>query len=351
MLTALHVAANGFSFHVSTAPDWNQLFQKTNGWLGADVAYSIPLTDNKSVWLFGDTLVGQVAGGKRLHCRMIHSSIALQQTGEAPQFFYPTDKKHNPESFMKSPAAHTDFWLSDGVRTGRGLFIFMQQVAWTGGGVWGFHCIGTWLASVENPDAPPARWKITTKKLPFTSLASGEDATLGAETLQADGYIYVYGYANPQHSAAQKNLILARTPENELDDFNAWEFFSNGHWTKDFQNITPMFFGAPPEGSVSWQPFLKKYVFVYTDGIGGKIVMRLSDAPEGPWTVPVTLYQCPEMGISREVFCYAAKAHPEWSATNELLISYASNSQSFSEVLNDTRLYWPRFIRVKFENP
>lgn len=350
-LSALHAAADNFDFRVSTAPEWNDLFQKTNGWLGADVAYSISLATNKTVWLFGDTFVGQTAGGKRVHCRMIHSSIAIQQLGEAPKFFYPTDKKHNPESFMKSPATKTDFWLSDGARTGRGLYYFMQQVAWTGGGVWGFRCIGTWLAFVENPDAPPAHWKITTKKLPFTTLADGEDAAWGAETLQNGGYIYIYGYANFQNSPGQKKLILARAPENEVGDFNALEYFSNGNWTKDYRSLAPVFSGAPPEGSVSWQPFLKKFVFVYTDGIWGTIVMRTADAPEGPWSLPIKLYQCPEMGISKNVFCYAAKAHPELSAANELLISYASNSQAESEVFSDTRLYWPRFIRVTFESP
>ena len=349
ILSALHAAAGNFTFRVSTAPGWNQLFQRTNGWVGADVAYSIPLSDNKSVWLFGDTFVGRVADRKRVDCRMIHSSIAIQNLDDAPQFFYPTDKKHNPKSFMKSPDGRTDFWLSDGARTGRGLFLFMQQVEWTGSGAWDFRCIGTWLASVANPDAPPAHWKITTKKLPFTTLPAGEDVTFGAETLQTNGYIYIYGYVNPPNSP-QRKLILARVPENQTDDFSAWEFFSNGSWTKDFHAVTPIFSDAPPEGSVSWQPFLKKFVFVYSDGIWGKIVMRLSGTPEGPWTVPVTLYQCQELQISRDVFCYAAKAHPEMSATNELLISYASNSQSLAEVANDTRLYWPRFIRVRFEN-
>ncbi len=351
MLSALHVTAGDFFFRVATAPEWNQLFQMTNGWAGADAAYSIPLASNKTVWLFGDTFVGQVADGKRIHCRMIHSSIAIQPLGEAPQFFYPTDKNHNPESFIKSLDSKNYFWVGDGARTGRGLFFFMQQVEWTGNSVWDFRCVGTWLGFVENPDAPPARWKITTKKLPFTTLPDGEDATFGSATLQTGGYIYVYGYANFSNSSGQKNLILARAPENELDDFTAWEFYSHGKWIKDFQNIAPIFSGAPPEGSVSWQPFLKKFVFVYTDGIWGKIVMRTAEAPEGPWDPPTMLYQCPEMRISKGVFCYAGKAHPELSAPNELLISYAANSQTASEVFNDARLYWPRFIRVTFENP
>src|ERR1700722_11995449 len=78
MLSALPVTAGDFYFRVSPAPEWNQMFQKTNGWAGADADYSIPLATNKTVWFFGDTFVGQVTGGKRINCRMIHSSIAIQ---------------------------------------------------------------------------------------------------------------------------------------------------------------------------------------------------------------------------------------------------------------------------------
>ncbi|HEU5397611.1 MAG TPA: hypothetical protein VFV81_10605, partial [Verrucomicrobiae bacterium] len=87
---------------------------------------------------------------------------------------------------------------------------------------------------------------------------------------------------------------------------------------------------------------------IYTDGIGGKIVLRTANAPEGPWSGTRFVYQSPEISISPEVICYAGKGHPELSATNELLISYASNSLKYSEVLDDPRLYWPRFIRVTF---
>lgn len=351
VLSMLPAAAGNFPFQVSAPPEWDQLFQTTNGWVGADAAYSVPLATNKTLWLFGDTFAGQVAGGERIHCRMIPNSIAIQLLGEAPQFFYPTDQNHNPQPFLKSPDGRTDFRLSDGVHAGRRLFLFAQQVKRTGNSVWGFHSLGTWLASVKNPNASPARWKITTKKMPFMTLADGEDAAFGAETLLSGGYIYIYGYANFQNSAGQNNLILARAPEDKLDHFRAWEYFSNGNWTKDFRKIAPIFSGAPPEGSVSWQPFLKKFVFVYTDGIWGRIVMRTAGAPEGPWSLPVTLYQCPEMRFSRNIFCYAGKGHPELSATNELLISYAANSQAPPEVLYDARLYWPRFIRVTFESP
>jgi hypothetical protein len=348
-MAMVHFAACALTFQVAEAPEWNQQFERTNGWIGADVAYSFPLAPYKTFWLFGDTFVGQVSNGKRINSRMIHSSIAIQPLGQKLEFFYPKDKQSHPQSFMKSPDGKTDFWLMDGATNEDGLHFLMQQIEWTGDGVWGFRSIGTWLASVKNPDASPARWKISTKKLPFETLPDGEVVSLGSATLQTGGFIYIYGYCNPTNSTAIKQLILARVPENDLKDISAWEFFSNGYWTKNFARTAPIFSGAPPEGSVSWQPFLKKFVFVYTDGIWGKIVMRTADAPQGPWSEPTMLYQCPEMKISPQVFCYAGKGHPELSATNELLISYASNSEKLSEVLSDTRIYRPRFVRVTFE--
>jgi hypothetical protein len=349
MFAVFHTAADDFTFHAAPAPDWDQRFQRSNGWLGADVAYSIPLGANKTLWLFGDTFVGQVSNGKRIKPRMIHSSIAIQQIGGEPQYFFPTNKNGAPASFIGSPAPRSDFWLLDGARTRNGLYFFMQQVRWLDSSIWGFKCTNSWLAHVENPDDSPAQWKITTRKLPFTMLPGGQNVIIGCETLVSGGYVYIYGYCNAENSTAQKSAILARAPEGKLNDVPAWQFFSNGHWTDDFQKSTPLFSGVGAEGSVSWQPFLKKFTFVYTDGIWGTIVMRTADAPEGPWGELVKLYQCPEMQISPSIFCYAGKGHPELSATKELLISYAVNSQKESEVLNDARLYWPRFVRVTFE--
>jgi hypothetical protein len=347
-LAAFHAVAGDFSFHVSVAAEWNATFQRTNGWIGADVAYSVPLGSDKTLWLFGDTFVGQIRNGKRTAAKMIHSSIAVQSLGEEPQFYFSVDKKHQPQSFIKSLGPRTYFWLSDGVRTERGLYFFMQQVEWINNSAWGFRCVGTWLASVINPDDAPRQWKITTNKLPFIRLADGQDVLLGSEILQSGDFIYIYGYSSRTNSTGMRDQIVVRASQKDPSDPGRWEFYSHGAWTKDFFKTTPIFSGAGAEGSVSWQPYLKRFVFIYSDGIWGSILMRTADAPEGPWSNPVKLYQCPDMKMSPHVFCYAAKGHPELSANNELLISYAANSESLSEVMNDTRLYWPRFIRVTF---
>jgi endo-beta-N-acetylglucosaminidase D len=53
------------------------------------------------------------------------------------------------------------------------------------------------------------------------------------------------------------------------------------------------------------------------------------------------------MGRDKNIFCYAAKAHPSQGTSEEMLISYVANSFDFWQVVGDASLYWPRFIRVQ----
>ena len=52
-------------------------FPYRDGWLGADAAYSVPLADGRSLWLFGDTFVGAEGARDRSGSAMISNSIAL----------------------------------------------------------------------------------------------------------------------------------------------------------------------------------------------------------------------------------------------------------------------------------
>ena len=54
--------------------------------------------------------------------------------------------------------------------------------------------------------------------------------------------------------------------------------------------------------------------------------------------------------MDEDIFCYAAKGHPELSLTpDELIITYVANSTDFYKMAADARLYRPRFIRVRFK--
>jgi hypothetical protein len=97
---------------------------------------------------------------------------------------------------------------------------------------------------------------------------------------------------------------------------------------------------------------LKQFVLICTEnGMSRNIIARTASEPWGPWSEGKIVYRCPEPSWSKNVFTYAAKAHPMLTTNaNELLLTYAANSFDFVETLNDARLYWPRFVRVKISN-
>jgi hypothetical protein len=80
--------------------------------------------------------------------------------------------------------------------------------------------------------------------------------------------------------------------------------------------------------------------------LSSKIQVQTAPTPWGNWSAPATVYQCPEMGKDKNIFCYAAKAHPEEEAGGAIIISYVANSFDFGQVIADASLYWPRFVRV-----
>jgi hypothetical protein len=81
------------------------------------------------------------------------------------------------------------------------------------------------------------------------------------------------------------------------------------------------------------------------------IVVRTAPQPHGPWSPATILYRCPEEDWHENIFCYAAKAHPEISSDpHELIVTYVTNSMDFNQIESDARLYRPRFLRVRFKS-
>ena len=57
----------------------NAAFRPTDGWVGGDGAFSVPLSDKRVLWLFSDTWVGSVRDGKRKAARMVNNSVGVQE--------------------------------------------------------------------------------------------------------------------------------------------------------------------------------------------------------------------------------------------------------------------------------
>jgi len=333
------------------APDYESLFRKENGWIGADGDYSVLLDKGRLLWLFSDTFVGRVEGSRRVECTMINNSIAIQPIGKpgAVEFIYHKAGDGKPASFIIPDDGRGYFWLFAGVHTKAGLYLFLKQIENTNAKTgFAFRGIGESIGHISNPADHPNKWKITQRKLPFCRYEEKGSLTFGSAVLNAGSYVYIYGLDSLRSAKSSNAMVLARAPADRFGEFESWRFYSGGKWTQDHLACDALCTDMASEFSVSYLPALKSYVAVYTQGgIFGKIMMRTSPKPEGPWGKPITLYDCPDKDWHEKTFSYAAKAHPDLAkAPNELIITYATNSFAFSDLMEDARLYWPRFVRV-----
>jgi hypothetical protein len=333
------------------APDLNALFENQNGWIGADGVYSVPLTPTRSLWLFSDTWVGKVKEGKRFDATIVNNTVAtLEQASQAVQFFIQRDPAGKPSALVTPPQSEGWFWLQAGIVHNKKLYLFLSQVKKTGAAsVFGFQPIGQSLAIVDNPLDPPTRWHVQQVKLPHGEFSRNRELSFGVALLIEGGFLYVYGVDDvPRGVLRKKSLVVGRVPLTAIEDFAAWRFYHQGQWVPDPRKADPLAFSVANEGSVSYLPALRRYVYVYTEsGLSPRILARSAPKPWGPWSAASLLYQCPEAGWDKKIFCYGAKAHPELAKEDELVISYVANSFDFCQVASDARLYWPRFLRVK----
>jgi len=335
-------------------PEWERTFREADRrWRGADAAYSVLLSPSKTLWLYGDTWITPPESRGREKGRMVRNSLAIQTldargTGTV-KFFWRTDSRRPTAAFAPSSGPGW-LWPLSGLRIADTLFLFFDQLIESKSGL-GFASYRSVLLTISNPGAPPEQWQSRQVEIPFFHHSGNGDLILGTASLIEGDFVYVYGVREDwTRGIGGRSLILARTPVEALrrTDFSAWRFYSGGVWTTDLNQATSLFAEAGSEMSVSYLPGLKKLVAVFTRFANSpEILARVASRPEGPWGEAVVLYRCPEVLWNKHYFCYAGKAHPELaSAPDELIITYAANSEDFGDHFRDLRLYWPRFLRA-----
>jgi len=349
-----HSELPGYS--VERLPQYEKLFYREKGWTGADAAYSVALVDNVTLWLYGDTWIGDIIDGKHNNATMVNNSIGLQQ-GKDPatasvDFFWGTSKEGKPAAFIRPADGIGWFWIFHGVAANKKLYLFLMQIIKTDEkSVFGFKQIGTWLGQVENPLQEPGKWQIKQYKVPFGRYSDKGNLFFGSAVMKDGDFVYIYGASEDwKKGMSGRSMIVARARPEEMTEFDKWRFFDNGNWQSDVNDISGLFDGIATEYSVSYQPKLAQYVVIYTEnGMSENIMMRLSPTPVGPWSQAYKIYQCPESKWHKTYFCYAAKGHPEISDKDELIITYVCNSTDFWQMVADARIYWQRFLKVKFD--
>jgi hypothetical protein len=336
------------------APTWDAKFAGDTGWIGGDGVYSAVVDERRIVWLFGDTLLGEVKHGRREGAAIVNNTVAVQ-IGHNPDSeirFSSGKKKDSKPAAVFTPADGKGwFWPQAAIRISGRLYIFLPQIDKTKeGGVFGFRQIGQWLAVVDNPTEEPTSWSVKQKKLLFALFEKEHTQSWGSALVRVGDEVYVYGFVEHGKKIGSRSLIVARVAADKFEDFAAWRFRTADSWSDKPSEAVALASGLATEFSVSPMPSRKGFVTVYTEnGLSDRTVARFADAPEGPWSEPLLLYKCPEMAKDKGVFCYAAKAHPWAAGKDELLISYCANTWDFGRLFRDAKVYRPKFVRVSLK--
>lgn len=332
---------------------FERLFRRDDGWIGSDAIYSIPLPDDSWLWIFGDTLVGEVRGGRRSKVSMVNNSFARQRgfgNDMQVELHLQRDPQGRTTSFVTPRDKPGYFWIWDGLVSDGRLCLFTTRLTSPGTiTAFDWKLLDQSVVIVENPLDPPAQWKHRQVDFPHGHFSETSESLWGLEVLREGEWIYTFGTRRGAASDPRE-LVLARVAPRDFLQFDRWQFQRNGEWVAEATQASPLAVGVGTEGSITWLPGHKLWVYVYSPPLDATIQIRAARTLTGPWSDPQALYTCPDPQRNPRIFCYAAKGRILPGTRNELLVSYATNSfEMLPDVTADAEIYQPRFVRVTFE--
>lgn len=329
-------------------------FGYTEGWLGADDAYSIPLTSTESLWFFGDTFVGTPQTTLRSQAiTMVHNSVGISKCEPGKnctlRYFWKDANSPKPRSFFDT-GTELYYWPLDGLIAGKTLYLSLLTVRNKPGAklgdAFGFEIVGTSLATIDNVHAAPEKWHVGIQDLTDTHLWPGV-------SIVPDGK-YVIWYTQVSEGEGRgfmTEMRLAR--DNMAKPSGNWEYLNkDNHWVRGLAGKDAMHVIEQPisEMSVRYHPSLKKWLALSpgADFPSPWAVVRFADSPTGPWSSPQKIYEFPEMkpdnpGYDKDTFCYAVKEHIEFT-DSKIALTYACNSMVLSKAMANMNIYHPRAV-------
>ena len=366
-------------------------FPDQDGWLGGDAAASVALPHGDgraSLWLFGDSFVARAGAPNVRTYPFAHNSIALShcdvsgswqidyfwgghQSAEPHAFFEPDPAAEWAVQVRRETGEEAYYWPISAAILGDAVYVALLRVA--PGAASGpfqlpFRLLGVDLARIENVDRPPEAWRIR-----YATLANRADV-LPASSLVVDGE-HLYAFAFLAGGDGRSPRILTRLPIRALDaerpslEDAVETLAKDGRWISGLHpsGARILMDDDASEMSVHFDPGLREWLAVYSElprdarsPLTDSLWIRRARELTGPWSRPTSLGHVPELAsrpdpLPGELFCYAAKAHPELAPSAELLVTYVCNvyaerGKELPAVLERLRttpsIYRPRALRL-----
>ena len=361
--------ADSVLLRTETAPEWTNLFNRNQGWTGADGIYSIPLDGSEqysensaenTLFLFSDTFIGSVDDDSlRVNASLVNNTLGLLKGNfpleEKIEFTWGGKGEAKPSAVFvpNTPESESGnwYWLMDGIAIGDTVYVYGMRLRkppdpW--------EILGVSLISFCVDDSLNL---IDVKQVDTPLMAEsvdGKDIIIGQAIMPmttvsgnpgADGYIYVYG---PISGFGTREMASSRFLPEDIRDFSKYRFWDGSNWVTDIAQCAGITRNISMEFSVT--PLANgRFITVFQlNTVGRSLAVRFGESPVGPFEYYKIIWDCPESDIWSNAFAYNAKAHPHLSKPGELLISYNVNSSGWDS-FTYADIYRPRFIVLNFE--
>jgi hypothetical protein len=340
---------------VESVQDLNRIATTLRGgasFQGADVGADTVLQDGRRLWLFGDTLRAADFAGQRF----VRNSM-LVFGPDCIQSVVPAD--HGaliPDRPARGSAPSVGYWpmsVASVARPGYDLVAVMaQRVRATGAGAFDFENLGPAVAVfvVGRGQAP----QLVTVRDIGPDDASPQSPAWGAASAVSDGWLYLYGTAQPRDAADGlvfgRSLHVARVRPERVLEPRAWRYWTGDGWSPRARDAVELVDAAGGtsqtlsvfEQSGRWYALSKR-----DDFLGRQVVVWSAPDPWGPFDAGRPVADLPSDAASGELR-YMPLAHPDLlPRPGQVVVSYSRNRTDLGEVIDDPKLYRPHFLRVR----
>jgi hypothetical protein len=321
-------------------------FDRDTGWIASDGCISIPLSDNRVVWMMGDSYIDNYDKVRRTTgCLFqVRNSALLQPRGNWDPRATKTLIGKGPRSFLKNdPREDHLLWPTGGYQQGDTVFVYANNIVNASGGL-GFASGGSdFLVRLRMPGL---------EVVGYDSLRwfDGASFGLGFDSDEPGDYVYTWGIRS---GYIESRVVVARMLRRNPGA--PWSFWNGSGWDTTVANMADIATGASNGTYVARVG--RKYVLVSTEfsvacDQGTRIYIATSDRITGPFTRRRVLYTIPDRVNGHSPFFYGPAIHPEYvNDQNEVLVTYDINGYHPCEpdCVNgeyDPDRYRPRGIRV-----
>lgn len=337
-------------------------FPYKDQWLGGDAIYSVRLNDEKVLWMFGDTFVGEEYQGTRNKTSMVGNSVAVStcKNGKFHINYFPRIENNQARDYFQANFFKVRYWPFDGFMHQGQLYVFLVSVKELHhDSPFGFELLDVRMAVVSNPFAPPSLWKID-----YKLILANKDVFPGVSAVKDDQHVTLFAVVENAPGVKQRKRhpqVLVRFPLSKLHDpgKNLQYYSKNESWEKGFdladaKEVIP---AGHTEMTVRYNKKRGLWTVVHPEPIGftNTFVMRTAPKLTGPWSDYFPIYRAPEMDKSspmyqEKAFCYAPKEQTTYSTGSEdsFWLTYICNSFVVQNVFDSTKIYKPRVEEVPY---